>query len=118
MDSGAKQAFIRRVTGENQTDPEGTKVLWSRHAVSELAVEGWKRRQVEDALLNCEVIEDYATLYRPLPDCLVLAWLKRAEPSVPVHVVVAIDESRDRILVVTVYEPAEEEWEDDWKTRK
>jgi hypothetical protein len=118
MGSGAKQIFIRRVTRENQTDSESPKILWSRHAVSELAVEGWKRRQVEDAPRNGGAMEDYSILHRPLPDCLVLAWLTRTEPSTPVHVAVAIHEGRDRILVVTVYDPADEEWEDDWKTRK
>lgn len=44
MDSRLKQTFIRRVAEENRSDTEGTKILWSRHAVAELAVEGWKRR--------------------------------------------------------------------------
>ncbi|NVM56743.1 MAG: DUF4258 domain-containing protein [Desulfobacterales bacterium] len=115
MDSETKQAFIRRVAKENQTDPEGVRILWSRHAVVELALEGWNRRQVEGALLDSEVIEDYPTLHRPLPDCLVLVWVTS---TIPVHVVVAIDQDLDRILLVTVYQPSEEEWEDDWKTRK
>jgi hypothetical protein len=115
MDSELKKTFIQRVAKENQSDPGGTKILWSRHAVAELAVEGWKRREVEGALLNSDIIEDYPTLHRSLPDCLVLAWVKSA---IPIHVVAAIDEESDRILVVTVYQPAEEEWEDDWRTRK
>ena len=115
MDSKLKQDFIKRVAEENRSDPEGAKILWSRHAVAELAVEGWKRRQVEGALLNSDVIEDYPHLHRPLPDCLVLGWVTSTRP---VHVVVAIDEELDRILVVTVYQPLEEEWKDDWKTRK
>ena len=115
MDSGTKQAFIQRVARENQTDPEGARVLWSRHAVAELALEGWDRRQVEGALLDSKVIEDYPALHRPLPDCLVLAWVTS---TIPIHAVVAIDQDLDRILLVTVYQPSEEEWEDDWKTRK
>jgi hypothetical protein len=115
MDSETKRTFIRRVAKENQTDPEGVRILWSRHAVVELVLEGWNRRQVEGALLDSEVIEDYPTLHRPLPDCLVLAWVTS---TIPVHVVVAIDQDLDRILLVTVYQPSEEEWEDDWKTRK
>ena len=55
------------------------------------------------------------TLHRPLPDCLVLGWLTSAEP---LHAVVAIVLERDRIFMVTVYRPSEEEWEDDWRTRK
>jgi hypothetical protein len=73
------------------------------------------RRQVERALRECELIEDYPALHRPLPDCLVLGWLT---PNEPVHAVVAIDLERDRIFMVTVYKPSEEEWEDDWRTRK
>jgi hypothetical protein len=115
MDSELKQTFIQRAAKENRSDPGGNQILWSRHAVAELAVEGWKRHQVEGALLNGEAIEDYPTLHRPLPDCLVLAWMTS---TTPIHVVVAIDEELDRILIVTVYRPSEEEWEDDWKTRK
>ena len=63
-------------------------------------MEGWKRRQVEGALLNSEVIEDYPTLHRALPDCLVLAWMTS---TTPIQLVVTIDEELDRILVVTVY---------------
>lgn len=113
MDSEFKQPFIQRVAEENRSNLEGTKILWSRHAVAELAVEGWNRRQVESALLNSDVIEDYPALHRPLPDCLILAWVTS---TTPIHVVVAIDEELDRILVVTVYQPSEEEWEDDWRT--
>ena len=66
-------------------------------------------------LQNGTVIEDYPTLHRPLPDCLVLAWLATGEP---VHVVAAIDEINDRWFVVTVYKPSVEEWENEWRTRK
>lgn len=115
MNTIAKQVFIRRIAAENRSNPEGSKILWSRHAIAELVMEDWDRRQVEDALLSCQVIEDYPALHRPLPDCLVLSWLSA---SSPIHAVVAIDQERDRLLLVTVYCPSEEEWEDDWKTRK
>lgn len=36
----------------------------------------------------------------------------------PCHAVVAIDEENDRLLIVTVYRPSLEEWEDDWSRRK
>jgi len=115
MDKVAKQAFIRRIAAQNQLDTEGSGILWSRHAITELATENWGRNQVERALLNCQVIEDYPTLHRPLPDCLILGWLSK---GLPVHAVVAIDQGLDRILVVTVYDPSEEEWQHDWRTRK
>jgi hypothetical protein len=115
MDSEKKHAFIRRIAQENQTDLEGAKIVWSRHAITELALEGWNRRQVEEALLDSKVIENYPALHRPLPDCLALAWIKSI---IPIHAVVALDQNRDRILIITVYRPSEEEWQDDWETRK
>ena len=115
MDPEAKQEFIRRKARENQSDPGGRKILWSRHGITELVNEGWSRELIEEGLQNGEVIEDYPTLHRPLPDCLVLGWLETGEPF---HAVIAIDEGKDRLFVVTVYKPSPEEWEDDWRTRK
>ena len=115
MDSKEKQAFIQRVAQQNRSTLDRDKILWSRHGVTELIVEGWQRSQVEDALIKCTVIEDYPALHRPLPDCLVLGYLASHEP---VHVVVGIDEDSDRLFVITVYKPSFEEWQDDWKTRK
>ena len=91
------------------------KVLWSSHATRKLQSESLQRKEVESALSNCEVIEDYPWLTRRLPDCLVLAFTPNDNP---LHVVVALDESQDRIFIVTVYRPDRKRWENDWKTRK
>lgn len=115
MHSLDKQAFIQRKAIENQNDPDGIKVYWSRHAIVELLNEGLTRSEVEKALENCEIIEDYQTGHRPLPDCLVLGRLSEARP---IHAVIAIDEANDRIFMVTVYSPSSERWENDWRTRK
>jgi hypothetical protein len=115
MPSEHKQAFIRQKAHENQLTPEGDKILWSHHGIRELVNVGWTRAPVEVALQNCEVIEDYPTLHRLLPDCLVLSRLATGEP---LHAVIAIDEANDRVFVVTVYEPSLEEWKDGWRTRK
>ena len=63
----------------------------------------------------CEVIEDYPTLHRPLQDCLALGRLRN---SIHFHVVVAVDRPNDRLFIITVYKPDEQEWENDWRTRK
>lgn len=115
MDIVAKQDFIRLVARENQGDSEGVRILWSRHAIAELVNEGWTRKAVEAGLERAEIIEDYPALHRPLPDCLVLGWLTE---NIPFHAVVAIDGVNARLFVVTVYEPGQEEWENDWRTRK
>ena len=115
MDIGFKESFIREKAFQNQQDPEGARVLWSRHAITELVADSLTRQQVERALQGCDLIEDYPTLHRRLPDCLVLAW---PTTNMPLHIVVAVDLELDRILLVTVYRPNEEEWEHDWRTRK
>lgn len=110
-----KQTFIRRKARENLEISEGTRVYWSRHAIAEMIQDCLTRPEVEKALADCEVIEDYPPNHRPLPDCLVLGQLQSMQP---IHVVIAIDEARDRIFVVTVYRPSQERWEHDWRTRK
>jgi len=115
MDPQLKQSFIREKALQNTRDPQSARVLWSRHAITELVADALTRQQVEQALQKCELIEDYPALHRPLPDCLVLGWLTTTEP---LHAVVALDQQKDRILIVTVYRPSEEEWEHDWRTRR
>lgn len=110
-----KQAFIRRKVRENFEIADGTRVYWSRHAITEMVQDGLTRPDVEKALEDCEVIEDYPAEHRPLPDCLVLGQLQSTQP---IHAVIAIDTVRDRIFVVTVYRPSSERWEHDWRTRK
>lgn len=108
MDATAKQHFIQSKATEQ-------KVKWSIHALAELSSESWTVSQVEFALRRAEIIEDYPHMHRHLPDCLILSFALTGEP---LHAVVALNESRDYILVVTVYRPNEQEWENDWRTRK
>jgi hypothetical protein len=115
MNVAQKQAFIQYVSAENQPDASGVRIRWSRHAVTALIEDGLRRGEVETALIHCTVIEDYPTQHRPLPDCLVLGYIS---PGKPVHVGVAVEVTNDRIFIVTVYLPSENEWENDWTTRK
>jgi hypothetical protein len=89
--------------------------LWSRHAIERLVLHRVARMDVETALATCEIIEVYPDAHRPLPDCLVLAWLRMGEP---LHAVIAVDQPNDRIFVITVYRPDPARWSDDWKRRR
>jgi hypothetical protein len=115
MDPNAKQISVRQTVERNQSDPEGRSILWSRHAIVELVNENWSREDIEVGFLTCEVIEDYPAGPRALPDCLILGTSHSGEIF---HAVLAIDSGNDRLLVVTVYKPTREEWQDDWRTRK
>lgn len=109
-----KQEFIRQKANEHIVG-EDEKILWSLHAVRKLRVEGLRKAKVENSLKKCIIIEDYhKTDGRLLPDCLVLEFVNNE----PVHAVIAIDIDFDRIFIVTVYRPAAERWESDWKKRK
>jgi hypothetical protein len=110
-----KQNWIRRKAEESKLDLSGDRILWSRHATAKLVDLSLSRAEVERALAECVVIEDYEALHRPLPDCLVLAFL---DASRAIHAVLAIDKANDRIFVVTIYIPAKDRWRDDQRTRK
>jgi hypothetical protein len=81
----------------------------------ELVDESSNRESIEAGFLNCEVIEDYPAGPRALPDCLILGESKSGEVF---HAVLAIDANNERLLVVTVYKPDSEEWDDGWRSRK
>lgn len=70
---------------------------------------------METALQRAQIIEEYAHHHRYLPDCLVLAFLF---DDAPLHCVIGINQAQDYILIVTIYRPSIEEWNDDWRTRK
>jgi hypothetical protein len=115
MQHQAEQDFIQAKAIQNQRDPAAAKILWSRHAVAAIIDDELDRITVEVALSQCEVIEVYPQVHRPLPDCLVLTMLSANKP---LHAVIAIDKSSDRIFIVTVYIPTKDKWQDDWRTRK
>jgi len=115
MDLPQKQAFIRQKAAESLSHGKTQMILWSRHAIVELVNDGLQRSDVENALTAGEIIEDYPVGHRPLPDCLMLGMLPDGRPM---HCVIAIDMTNDRLLIVTVYIPSGERWNDDWRTRK
>ena len=115
MESSSKQRYVREIAQSNRSDREGRSILWSRHAIVELVNEGWSRENIEAGFLTCEVIEDYPAGPRSLPDCLILGNSNSGEIF---HAVLAIDSVDKRLLVVTVYKPNPEEWQDGWRSRR
>jgi hypothetical protein len=69
---------------------------------------------IKQALLNGEIIEKNPKS-KPYPSCLVLGWLRSGDP---LHVKCSIGTKEPKLRIVTVYEPSNEEWESDYKTRK
>ncbi len=69
---------------------------------------------IKQVLLDGEIIERNPKS-KPYPSCLVLGWLKSGDP---LHVKCSMGTKEPRLRIVTVYEPSDEEWESDYKTRK
>jgi hypothetical protein len=108
VDKLDSQSFIHRCS-------QAGRIKWSSHAVGELAPDALSVAQVELGLKDCVIIEEYQHTHRYLPDCLVLTFLS---PQEPLHIVVAVNVAQEYILIVTVYRPTHEEWQDDWRTRR
>lgn len=69
---------------------------------------------MEQALLNGEIIERYPD-GQPYPSCLVLGWMISGDP---LHIVCSRGDVKPALRIVTLYEPENALWEDDYKTRK
>jgi hypothetical protein len=113
MTTRDKVRFIRQKANEH-IPGHADKIVWSLHGIKKLRREGLKKNGIENALKNAIIVEDYPMEGRPLPGCLILGFAD----AMPVHVVLALDEPRDRVFVITVYKPYPERWENGWKHRR
>ncbi len=65
------------------------------------------------ALKSAEVIERYPD-DDPLPSCLALGWVGGR----PLHMVVAREQASETCHIVTVYSPAPEKWQPNFRERR
>ena len=86
----------------------------SRHALHELEEDGLLLDGVLAAALAGEAIEDYPTDPRG-PSCLVCS---APGEGVWVHTVWGWDPASGIAVLITVYRPTPEKWENDFKTRR
>ena len=90
------------------------RILFLPHALSQMnAPERMiSTQEVRAAVLLGAVIEDYPEDVRG-HSCLMLGW---GDENRPIHVVCA--EKPDYLAIITAYLPSQDEWEQDWQTRK
>lgn len=101
-----KRFIIERVKGNNFRLTEHATI---QRIERNITVEDIKR-----ALLNGEIIEKNPKS-KPYPSCLVLGWVRSGDP---LHIKCSMGTKEPKLRIVTVYEPSDEEWESDYKTRK
>lgn len=88
------------------------KIRWTNHVLNRLLQRNILQADVENALLNGEIIEEYEDDY-PYPSCLVYGIDTKGEV---LHIVCGSNQVE--LWIITVYYPDMDKWESDLKTRK
>ena len=89
------------------------EIRFSSHAIRRMFERGVKKEDVVRTVLTGEVIVKYLG-DRPYPSFLILGWIDNG----PLHVVVAVDGESRLCIVVTVYLPDPDLWEDGFRKRR
>lgn len=88
------------------------KIRWTNHIVVRLFQRNITQKDIENALLNGEIIEEYENDY-PYPSCLVYGINLNNDV---LHIVCGT--SKSELWIITAYYPDNIKWENDFKTRK
>ena len=91
------------------------KYEFSKHAERERQADQITVTAFEEALTQCEIIEEYPDDPRG-PSCLALGFAGRRA----IHAVCAVKADPDEVLIITVYDPSKrpEKWTEDYRNRK
>jgi len=89
------------------------EISFSEHALKRMFERQIPPEAVAQAIAQGEVIVSYAD-DEPFPSYLLLWFVDGS----PVHAVVARDEESRHCIVVTVYRPATDRWNRDFRTRR
>lgn len=100
---------VRRLLSEQAIDLEFSLP----HAQVEANKDGLTLADLEKAIMEGELIEDYGER------ALLLDFADfAARRKIPFHIVVEYAPGDPMVTVVTAYVPSRQRWESDWKTRK
>jgi len=90
------------------------KLRWTNHIFIRLAQIEISMEDLQTAILNGEIIEDYPNDH-PYPSYLIMGY--RASNDI-IHVVCAPNDIGTELWLITAYIPTPKKWMDDFKTRK
>ncbi len=88
------------------------KIRWTKHVIVRLFQRNISQEDIENALLDGEIIEEYENDY-PYPSCLVYGINLNDEV---LHIVCGLNEIE--LWIITAYYPDNIKWEEDLKKRK
>lgn len=86
--------------------------IYRVHAIERMFQRDISEEEVEEVVISGETIESYPD-DRPYPSYLALGYVQKRA----IHVVYAKGEG-GVFIIITVYEPSLNRWDQDWKTRK
>lgn len=89
------------------------KIIYRVHAIQRMFERGISGQKVRQILEVGETIEDYSA-EMPEPSRLILGFHGKR----PIHVVASENPAANEIIVVTVYSPASDKWNREFKSRK
>ncbi|MCB9456980.1 MAG: DUF4258 domain-containing protein [Anaerolineaceae bacterium] len=87
--------------------------IYARHAVFRMAERNFDRAMVESVVKAGETIREY-TDDRPFPSRLILGWVDNR----PLHIVAADNDAANETIIITVYEPDPNIWNDDFRSKR
>jgi hypothetical protein len=90
-----------------------SSIEWEKHALERLISRSISRHAVLQILRSGECIEDYPD-DNPFPSGLFFG----LHQDKPLHVVAALDETAPEVYIITTYEPGQEHFEADFRTRR
>ncbi len=88
-------------------------IIFKKHALVRMLERGIESNNIIQALENCSIVEEYHD-DRPYPSCLFLGY----SGNRPLHIVLSFNPDIELIFIITIYEPSDELWEGDYKTRR
>ena len=89
------------------------RLEWRKHVLQRIAERGIAQQAIRDALLTGDLVRDY-TEDKPFPSALFLGYVA----GKPLHVVASCDEINRRACIITAYEPSQDVFESDFRTKK
>ncbi len=96
------------------TGVEDYKIAYRLHASERMFTREISDKDVEYLLRRGEIIERYDDDY-PLPSLLINGYTNNNRP---LHLVVAVNETEEQLIIVTVYEPNPIKWLNNFSRRK
>ena len=89
------------------------KIRFRQHSAEMMIERGISRKEVFNCIIDGEVIEEYIN-DKPFPSCLFFHY----DGKKPVHVVCSYNNIDDFTVIITVYSPDNDHFENDFKTRR